>query len=182
MRLRDSAAAFGPVSRLNHWAGALIVLGMLALGLYFTSLPPGAERIFWRTLHIAIGTISVPVVAFRIVWRFAATPPATLAHARIERVLARTVHLSMMVAVVAMLASGVLMQWFGGRAIGVFDLLRIASPLAPSEPWHDRMEQLHGIVAWCLIGLTGVHLAGALKHSVTLGRTFWGRMLGKSAP
>ena len=177
MRLRDSPSAFGPVSRVNHWLGALLVLAMLALGLYFSSLPPGAERSYWRTLHIAIGTVSLPLVAFRIVWRQAAGAPLASAHARGERMLARVVHLAMMVLLVTMLTSGVLMQWFGKRAIGVFDLLRIASPLSESEVWHDRMTQLHGVAAWCLIGLIMLHVLGALKHGMQEGRAFWGRML-----
>jgi len=181
MRLRDSPTAFGPVSRLNHWLGALIVLAMLAIGLVFPDLPPGASRTFWRTLHIALGTCLLPLAVFRIVWRFAVTSPRALPQQAVERVLARTVHILLLVAMVAMLASGVLMQWFGGRPIGVFDLLRIASPLAESELWHERMEQLHGIVAWCLIGLIAVHLAGAIRHSITDGRRFWARMLGRPA-
>ncbi|MDB5958721.1 MAG: cytochrome [Massilia sp.] len=179
MRLRDSPSAFGPVSRFNHWLGALLVLAMLALGLYFSSLPPGAERSYWRTLHIAIGTLSLPLVAFRIVWRCAASAPLAPPHPRIERVMARGVHLSMLMALVAMLTSGVLMQWFARRPIGVFDLLRIASPLTESDIWHERMAQLHAIAAWCLIGLIALHVVGALKHGLQEGRAFWGRMLGQ---
>ena len=121
----------------------------------------------------------LPLAVFRIVWRFAASAPQALLQKPVERVLAKTVHLLLLLAMVGMLASGVLMQWFGGRPIGVFDLLRIASPLAEAELWHDRMEQLHGVVAWSLMALIGVHLLGVLKHSVQQGRTFWGRMLGR---
>ena len=142
-------------------------------------LPPGDERTFWRILHIAIGTFSLPLVAFRIVWRLATDSPQPLAQAPAPRLLARGVHGLMMVAVLTMLTSGVLMQWFAGRPIGLYGLLRIASPLAESDLWNERMQQVHGIAAWCLIGLIAVHLLGAIRHSVTRGRTFWTRMLGR---
>lgn len=179
MRLRDSPSSYGPVSRLNHWVGALLLLAMLAIGLYFTDLPPGAERIYWRTLHIAIGTICLPLVAFRVVWRFAASSPQALAQAPALRLLARCVHLLMMVAVLTMLMSGVLMQWFAGRPIGVFDLLRIASPLTESDLWHERMQQVHGIAAWVLIASITVHVVGVIKH-ILFDRRSLRRMVGKS--
>lgn len=179
MRLRDSAAAYGPVSRANHWIGALLVLAMIAIGLYFSDLPPGAARSYWRTLHIALGTILLPLAAFRVVWRFVSSAPQALVQAPFERALATTVHMALMAAMLTMLASGVLMQWFGGRPIGVFDLLRIASPLTQSELWHERMERIHNSAAWLLIGLIAIHVLGALKHTVTMGRAFWRRMLGQ---
>ena len=178
MRLRDSPSAYGPVSRFNHWAIAAAVLAMLAIGLYFTDLPPGPERIYWRTLHIAIGTICLPLLAFRLLWRVSGGAPRALAQAPALRLLARVVHVAMMVALLTMLASGVLMQWFAGRAIGVFDLLRIASPLTESDLWHERMQQVHGIAAWALIALTTVHVIGVIKHTV-FDRNALRRMLGR---
>lgn len=178
MQLRDSPTAYGTVSRINHWLGALLVLAMIAIGLYFSSLPPGEQRSFWRTLHIALGTMLLPLAAFRIVWRFGATAPRALAQAPFERLLARGVHLALLVALVSMLGSGVLMQWFGNRPIGVFEVVRIASPLTASDIWHERMQQVHQTAAWVLIGLIAVHVLGALKHTLTIGRVFWGRMAG----
>lgn len=178
MRLRDSPSAYDPVSRFNHWAVAAAVLAMLSIGLYFTDLPPGGQRIYWRTLHIAIGTICLPLLAFGLAWRCAAGAPRALAQAPALRLLARVVHMTMMLAVLTMLASGVLMQWFAGRAIGVFDLLRIASPLTESDLWHERMQQVHGIAAWALIALITVHVIGVIKHTV-FDRNALRRMLGK---
>lgn len=178
MRLRDSPHQYGPVSRLNHWLMAALVLAMLALGLYFPDLPPGAERSFWRTLHIALGTLGVPLLAFRLLWRALVAAPQPLAQAPAARVAARAVHLLLLLAVLAMLTSGVAMQWLGGRPVGVFELLRIASPLSASEAWQERMQQLHGLLAWGLGGLLAVHLLAALRHGWRDGRRFWGRMLG----
>ncbi|WP_426114239.1 cytochrome b [Massilia sp. PWRC2] len=174
MRLRDSAHAYGAVSRINHWLGALLILAMLAIGLVFIDLPTGSARTFWRTLHIAIGTSLLPLVALRIGWRLLSRTPTPL------MALARTAHLLLMVTLAAMLVSGVLMQWFGGRPIGVFDLIRFASPLAASPLWQERMEQLHGVLAWCLIGLIALHVLGLLVHSATVGRAFWARMAGRA--
>lgn len=171
MRLRDSVSTYGAVSRTHHWLGAVLVLAMLGIGLYFPDLPPGAPRTYWRTLHIAIGTGLLPLVAFRLGWRLTTRAPARPA-------LAHAMHRLMMATLVAMLASGVLMQWFDGRPIGLFDLLRIASPLTPSALWHERMALLHGVLAWSLVGLIVVHLLGMLKDRLAGGGAAWSRMAG----
>lgn len=178
MRLRDSPSAYGPVTRANHWIGALFVLSMLVIGLYFSELPPGAERSFWRTLHIAIGTILLPLAVFRVLWRFVSGAPQALPQLPAARALASITHILLMVAMLTMLASGILMQWFAGRPIGVFDLLRIGSPLIPSELWHERMQLIHDSTAWALIGLIALHLLGAVRNTLRSGRKFWERMLG----
>lgn len=172
MRLRDSALAFGTISRVNHWLGAVLVLSMLAIGLYFPDLLPGPSRTFWRTLHIAIGTSLLPLVALRMLWRVTTHKPAAPA-------LARAVQLLMIVTLAAMLASGVLMQWFDGRPIGLFELLRIASPLTPSALWHERMAGLHEALGWTLMALIVVHLLGVLKDRLVDGGAAWSRMAGR---
>ena len=180
MRLRDSPAAYGAMSRLNHWIGALLVLAMLGLGLVFPDLPTGPNKTFLRTLHVAIGTTLLPLLLWRLLWRLQHSVLRPLAQARWLGGLARLVHLLLLLALAAMLVTGVLTQWFGGRPIGVFDLVRLASPLAPSELWQDRTAQAHAIAAWVMMGLLGLHVLGVIKHSLIDGGALWGRMVGRA--
>ncbi|MFL6710173.1 MAG: cytochrome b [Massilia sp.] len=180
MRRRDTPSTYGAMSRLNHWVGALLVLAMLGIGLVFPDLPPGAEKVFLRTLHVALGTILLPLLLWRLVWRMRPSALRPLAQARALGALARLVHGLLLLGLVGMLVTGVLTQWFGGRPIGVFELVRFTSPLAPSELWQERMEQLHGIIAWTMIGLVALHLLGVIKHSLIDGGALWGRMAGRA--
>src|SRR3982751_6454325 len=105
MRRRDTPAAFGAMSRFNHWVGALLVLTMLGVGLVFPELPPGADKLFLRTLHVGIGTLLLPLLAWRLLWRL---PPAAVrprAQARLLGVLARLVHALLLLALVGMLTT-----------------------------------------------------------------------------
>lgn len=179
MRLRDTPWAFGPMSRFNHWLGAILVLLMLALGLYFPDLPRGADKSFLRTLHIGIGTLLLPLVAWRLLWRFTQPVPRPLARRLPQRLLTRAAHLAMLAMLTIMLVSGVLMQWFGGRQIGFFNVFRIASPLAPSELWQERMAGCHQLAAWTLIVLLALHLGGLLIYSLRHGGGAWARMGGR---
>jgi cytochrome b561 len=53
MSILDTKAQFGFVSRINHWLSTLIILGLLAVGLYFSEMPRGDEKTSLVKLHIS---------------------------------------------------------------------------------------------------------------------------------
>jgi cytochrome b561 len=179
MTTRDTPTAYGSVSRLNHWIGALLVLTLLAIGLYFGDMPRGAEKTFWRKLHIAIGTVAILFLLFRVWWRMRATSPLALPQKPALRVLSKVVHAVLLIGIVVMVVSGPLIQWMGGRPFGIFDLVSIPSPFAKSELWHDRMEVLHGWTAWVLIYAIGLHLLAVIKHQFIDRDNILARMTGR---
>jgi cytochrome b561 len=179
MSNRDTPTAYGVVSRLNHWIGALFILLLLGIGLYFSDMPRGAEKTFWRTLHIAFGTIAIPFLVFRVWWRVRSASPLPLKQARALRHLSRAVHALLLAGIVVMIVSGPLIQWLGGRPFGIFDWVKFDSPLPKSEIWHDRVEVLHGWTAWVLIWLFGLHLIGVIKHQFITRDNIIARMTGR---
>lgn len=179
MTTRDTPTAYGAVSRLNHWIGALFVILLLGIGLYFSDLPRGLEKTYWRTLHIAIGTIAIPFLLFRVFWRMRATSPLPPPQAPALQRLSNIVHALLLAGIVTMVVTGPLIQWFGGRAFGIFDVVQFASPLAKSELWHKRMEDIHGFVAWAIIWLLGLHLLGVIKHQFIDRDRLLARMTGR---
>lgn len=179
MTIRDTPSTYGTVSRLNHWIGALFVLILLGIGLYFGDMPRGPEKTFWRSLHIAIGTIAMLFLLFRVFWRVRSTSPLDLPQAPALQRLSHIVHTLLLVAIVVMVVSGPLIQWSGGRPFGIFDLVKFASPLPKSELWHDRLEVLHGWTAWTIIGLASVHVLAVLKHQFIDRDNVLGRMTGR---
>jgi cytochrome b561 len=180
MTTRDTPTTYGAVSRLNHWIGALFVLLLLGIGLYFGDMPRGAEKTWWRSLHIAIGTIAILFLLFRVWWRVRSTSPLALPQKPAMEKLSRVVHTLLLVGIVVMVTSGPLIQWFGGRPFGIFDLLKFPSPIPKSEIWHDRLEVLHGWTAWALIYLIGLHLLGVIKHQFIDRDSILARMTGRA--
>lgn len=179
MTTRDTPTAYGAVSRLNHWIGALFVILLLGIGLYFSDMPRGLEKTYWRSLHIAFGTIAIPFLLFRVFWRVRSTSPLPVVQAPALRRLSHIVHVLLLAGIVTMVATGPLIQWFGGRPFGVFDVVTFASPLAKSALWHDRVEELHGWLAWAIIGLLGLHLLGVIKHQLIDRDNLLARMTGR---
>lgn len=179
MTTRDTPSAYGTVSRYNHWIGALFVLTLLAIGLYFGDMPRGAEKTFWRKLHIAIGTVAILFLLFRVWWRVRATSPLALPQKPALQMLSKVGHAVLLIGIVVMVVSGPLIQWLGGRPFGIFDLVSFPSPFAKSELWHDRMEVLHGWTAWVLIYAIGLHLLAVIKHQFIDRDNIVARMTGR---
>ncbi len=164
MSIRDTAASYGMVSRLNHWIGALFVLILLGIGLYFGDMPRGDEKRFWRTLHIAIGTVAILFLLFRVVWRLRSVSPPPHPQKPVLQLAARIVHGLLLLGIVILVVTGPLIQWSAGRPFGVFDLLVIPSPFAKSESWKDGLELVHGFTADAMMYLIGLHLLAVIKH------------------
>lgn len=179
MTIRDTPTTYGAVSRLNHWIGALFVLLLLGIGLYCADMPRGAEKTFWRSLHIAVGSIAIPFLVFRVWWRVRSTSPLVVPQSLALRRLSNAVHALLLIAIVVMLISGPLIQWTAARSVGIFDLLAIPSPIPKSELWHERLEVLHGWTAWTIIALTGLHLLGVIKHQFIDRDSLLARMTGR---
>jgi cytochrome b561 len=179
MTTRDTPTTYGAISRFNHWTGALFVLVLLGIGLYFDDMPRGPEKNWWLALHIAIGTVAMPFLLFRVFWPVHSTSPQPMPQAPALQLLAGLVHTLLLIAIVVMLVSGPLIQWFDGRPFGILDMVMFPSPLAKSELWHDRMEELHELAAWTIIYLFALHLLGVIKHQFLDHVNILGRMTGR---
>jgi cytochrome b561 len=179
MTTRDTPTAYGAVSRLNHWIGALFVLTLLGIGLYFGDMPRGAAKAYWRSLHIAIGTIAIVFLLFRVWWRMRSTSPLALPQKPVLQTLSKVVHTVLLAGIVVMVVSGPLIQWLAGRPFGIFDLVTFPSPFAKSDIWRNRIEVLHGWTAWVLIYAIGLHLLAVIKHQFIDRDNILARMTGR---
>jgi cytochrome b561 len=179
MWTRDSNTMYGSISRINHWLGALFVLLLLGIGLYFHEMPRGPEKQLWKTLHVAFGTVAIPFLLFRVFWRVRSGPLAPLPQPGIMQLLAKLVHVALLLCIVVLVMSGPLSIWATGRAFGIYGLLQIPSPFPPFKSWHEPLEELHGYAADGVLWLVIVHLAGVLKHQFFDRDGTLGRMTGR---
>jgi cytochrome b561 len=180
MATSDTPHNYGSVSRLNHWIGALLVLLLLAVGLYFEDLPKGDARRFWRGLHIAIGTMGSLLLLFRVFWRLRSKSPLALPQAPALQLFSKLVHWLLLLAVAVMAVTGPLSIWSVGRPLAVFDLVSIPSPFGEFRAWHGPMEEIHGFTANALIALIGLHLLGVIKHQFVNRDNILARMTGRA--
>ena len=78
MDTRPTPAVYAPLPRALHWLMAALILVLLAMGLYMTSLPEGDARWAWYTPHKSLGMIAFLLLLVRLARRLWGPPPPPL--------------------------------------------------------------------------------------------------------
>lgn len=174
MRLRNSEASWGLLSRLLHWIMAAVILFLLGLGVYMVNFVPDPLRQFrlFQT-HKSWGCVAFALVILRLGWRAAGGPAPDLgAIAPWRARLAGGVQFLLYALLIAMPLSG----WISASASPTQDLLGIPNsvfgwfalpdPFVPgSAPISDAATKAH-VAGAILLGLTLLaHVTGALGHA-----------------
>lgn len=163
---RNSATQYGWISRGFHWLLAMLLIGLLALGLWMVELD--YYHRWYRTapdLHRSVGVVAVLLMLARLLWlRIAGKPRAPAGHRRWEELLARVGHGLFYLLVVALGISGYLMSTADGRAVAVFDLVSIPAVGAWIDNQEDVMGEVHEVLAYSFIVLVVVHVLAVCKH------------------
>jgi cytochrome b561 len=176
--LLDAPDRYGRVSRINHWLGAVLIIGLLGIGLYFEDLPRGAEKLYWMKLHISIGTIAFLFLLFRVLWRVVNRETAEIAQPPMLQWMTRLVHPLLLLGIAVLLVTGPFAVWSGGRDIEVFDWFVIPGPIDAVDWLHEALQVVHAVMAKVLLVAVILHLFGTVKHLLFERDRVIGRMFG----
>ncbi|NKJ45195.1 cytochrome B [Burkholderia sp. SG-MS1] len=147
-----------------HWLIALGILGLLAVGFYMVGLPKGLPvKATLINLHKSLGLTVFLLVLLRIVALAAFNRPPLPPMRAWQRAAARITQGLLYVGMIVMPLAGYLgssFNRFGTRFWGL---------LLPKWGWEDpHLRELffgiHEVMAYVLIALIVLHVAGALKH------------------
>ena len=158
---------FGLISRILHWTMALLILSLLALGLTIADMEPSLDSLWLYGLHKSLGFVALILVLLRLVWHRITPPPHPLGNpAALPQRLARGAHRVIYALLVIIPMAG----WVGSSAIGLdtvlFNTLTLP-PIAPvSEAWETTAFAVHWAATWALMGVLGLHIAGAFTRAI----------------
>ena len=161
------AETYTTVAKGLHWLSALLVLGLLSVGLWMTGLPLSRLKLVVYAWHKWIGLAVLALATVRIVWRFRSPPPALPATlAPWEKRLAPVGHWLLLGLVLAQPISGWLMSSAGGVPVIWFGVLPLPDVVPRDQTLFGALRRLHGALAWTLIGAIALHLAAVVRHDV----------------
>ena len=164
--LTNSVDRYGLVSRFLHWAMALLILAMIGVGAYMTDLAredPMRAQLY--SLHKAVGVTLLGLALIRILWMLVSRPPVMpAALQRWEVVLARSTVGLLYLLMVATPIAGYLMTNTGGKPISYFGLFELPPLMEKNHDLHEALEEVHEILAFTILALVILHVAGAFKH------------------
>lgn len=164
MPMGNTDDEYGAVARLFHWLTALLIFGLIPLGLYMGEVAYGPEKLELYVLHKSFGFLALFIVIGRIAWRVLNLPPSHLeTHASWERFLAGVTHFFLYAALIGMPMSGWIMSSAGEYPVPFFGI-DMPNLVGKDETIYKIAGAIHGYLAYALIVAVGLHVAGAFKH------------------
>ena len=167
MRGADGSGGYTAIARLLHWLTALLVLGMLGVGLWMVGLPIGLTKLYVYAWHKWIGLTILVLTVLRLLWRTyrpSPTLPGTVA--AWERRLAPWAHGALLVLLLAMPVSGWLMSSAGGVSVRWFGLIDLPDLVPREALTFEMLRTLHHWLAWMLIAVLALHVAAVAYHDL----------------
>lgn len=163
MRLTNTDNQYGVISILIHWLLAILIIGLIILGLYMKSLPINPEKLKLYGLHKAYGFLALALVMFRLPWRlWNITPQLSLPWW--EKIAARSVHWAFYGFMFAMPITGWLMTSAAGLPASFFGWFVLPDLIGPDPVRFLFFKMLHKWLAYGLIVTILMHTSAALKH------------------
>jgi cytochrome b561 len=180
MRIKNSAAHYGLVSKLFHWVIALSIGGLIWLGWYMVDLTYFDK---WYNqslaLHKAFGVLVLGVAFASFGWKVYSRSPAPAAiNVAWQRVAANAMHTALMMLMVLIPVSGYLISTSAGKPVSLFGVVGIPALFEKDDDLRDLAVSAHFYLAYGIGFLIIGHAGAAIKHQFidrdgTLGRMIW---------
>ena len=160
---------YTPVAKGLHWLMAVLILGLLALGIYMSDLPLSPQKLELYSWHKWFGVTVFLLLWLRLAWRVTHRPPAlpeTLSAPM--RLAAHAGHAALYLLMLAIPLSG----WFMSSAKGFqtvwFGVLPIPDLLGRDRELGDLLQQVHKLLNLLLMLTLAGHVLAALWHHFVL--------------
>ncbi len=161
-----TTARYDAIARGLHWTMAILIAFAFGLGLAAEGMPKAVEAVAVQ-VHVLVGASLVVLLGFRVLWRVIhAAPPPVPASPLMKRA-SQFGHLALYLLMGAVLAAGLATLFLRGRGIEAV-LFTIPSPLAENRTLARSAKEVHEVLSFALVGLSGLHLAAALWHQFVL--------------
>jgi cytochrome b561 len=163
------STTYTPVAKGLHWLMAVLILGLLALGLYMHDLPLSPQKLQLYSWHKWAGVTVFLLVWLRLAWRVTNRPPAlSEAMSPPMRLAAHAGHAALYGLMIVIPLSGWLMSSAKGVQTVWFGVLPIPDLLGRDKELGNLLKEAHEALNWLLMLTLGGHLTAALWHHFVL--------------
>ena len=166
MELKSRSAKFGGIAKLFHWTMAVLIIGMLALGLYMHELPFSPDKFKLYAWHKSIGMLVLMLALLRLGWRAIDIRPDHVPGMPQTHVkLAAVAHWALYGLMLSLPLSGWLMTSATGTQIDLFNTgILVPNLIGASEDALNLLKTIHEILGKALMAVAAIHIGAALKH------------------
>ena len=162
MHVKNTLTEYGLISKIFHWASALLLLVQIPLGFYLVDLDFGPERLNIENIHIVIGLSIFYLVILRLINKIInPTPKLEPSIFKGQRFLAKLNHLLLYVTILSITISGILKKLFNGEPLVIiFKKITIQDNFELAELFYD----IHIFSNYLIIILITIHIMAVIIH------------------
>ena len=158
-------STYHPIAKGLHWLMALLIIGLLTMGLIMKDLPLSPEKLQLYSWHKWAGVSVFALVGLRLAVRLVHPAPALPTHIpKWQHLLAHAGHGLLYVLMVLIPLSGWLMSSAKGVTTVWFGLWPLPDLIGKDKAMGDALAQVHGWLNDALIAVLLAHVGAALKH------------------
>ena len=176
----DLGRPYDPIARTFHWLIAALLVMQVVIALVLPAILPESAEDALTAWHVSVGPTILLVMVLRLAWRLTHTPPPPPADLSPKlHLIAEATHWAFYAILIVLPVLG----WTAASAYGVtprlFGLIPLPALVAQSKPFAEAVGRVHITVAFILLALIALHIAGALYHALIRRDRVIYRMLPK---
>ena len=167
MHSRDTVTEYSLISKLLHWASAIILFVQIPLGFYLVDLDFGPERLNIENMHVIIGLSMFYLVILRLINKIISTSPKLEPSAfKGQKYLAKSNHFLLYVTILSITISGIFKKLFNGETLVIlFREIKIVENFEIADFFYD----IHIFSNYLLIALIIIHILAVIVHKLFFG-------------
>jgi cytochrome b561 len=164
--MSDVPLRYSPAQKWLHWLmAAVIVLGMIPVGLTMTRLGEGETTNRLYEIHKSFGVIVFALAVLRAGLRLTrGAPPLEPGIPAWQRFAARVSHSALYMLIVLIPITG----WVATSAccapVNLFWTIPVTLPVTGGEDFSKAVFRVHKALVYTLMGIVAIHVAAALQH------------------
>ena len=164
MHYKNTITKYGLISKIFHWLSAALLIVQIPLGFYLVDLDFGDERLKIEKIHVIIGLAIFYLIILRLLNNFFnPTPKIGPSKFLGQKLLAKTNHLLLYVAILSITVSGILKKLFNGETLNLF-FREIA--LKENFELADQFYDIHVFSNYSVVTLVTIHILAVIFHKV----------------
>ncbi|MBO6505293.1 MAG: cytochrome b [Kordiimonadaceae bacterium] len=177
MATQNNEASYGWPAKALHWGMALLIISLVALGLYLSGMPRGDAKSELIRLHASSGVLAFMLLLVRFGWKLCQPGPRPLSDIKWQVVLSKLVHWAFYAVIAAQVISGSLSLMTVGWDVPFFGLFAIPTPYERDMALHHYWEGWHVAAWYALASLFALHMGAVLFHQLVGKKRILKRML-----
>lgn len=161
---RDDGFRYGAVTRVLHWAMALLLAWQfagMAIKLIVGKAPITA---FWVGTHKGVGVILLTLIVLRALWGLYNMKARPAHGGGFWGLAAKVGHLALYALMLIVPALALLRQYGSGKPLDVFGVRLIDGGWAEVSWMTAPANAVHGLLAWVLLAAIAGHILMVLVH------------------